>query len=140
MSVHQLDDCCWELVNPGEDDDKQHFEDAAGANSAVMRSRKRNPKSTASVRLLESPCWLVQCDGECEQVIDEEDEGITRHHESQAEAESTASAWEWVLAPALVGGPLAYCPEDRPEDTEAPLPSAEELEAAGQMRLPGVPS
>lgn len=138
MSIHQLSDCCWVLDGPAQDEGVRHFEDASGADAALTRAREEDPATKASVRLLPSPCWLVQCD-ECEYVIDEEDEGVF-HHESRAEAEKVVRLWEWTLVPGHLGGELAYCHEDRPEDAEPPVPSAAQQEAAGQMRLPGVPS
>lgn len=140
MSIHQLSFCCWVLENPGHDDDTRHFKDAGGADAALARAREESPGAKASVRLLPSPCWLVQCDGECEYVIDEEDEGIIFHHDTRAEASETVRLWEWALVPGTLGGELAYCPEDRPEDAEPPPPTAAELEAAGQMPLPGLPA
>lgn len=139
MSIHQLSDRCWVLDDPAQDEGERHFEDASGANAALTRAREEDPATKASVRQLDAPCWLVECD-ECGQVIDEYDEGHIYHHESRAEAEKTVRVWEWTLVPGHLGGELAYCHEDRPEDAEPPAPSAAQQEAAGQMRLPGVPS
>jgi len=139
MSIRQLDACCWELSNPGGEDDRQHFDSNARADAEVADLRKENPQSRASVALLPSRCWVVQCDGDCGQVIDEFDEGYICHHLTAAEAEKTARAWEWVLVPGPLGESV-YCPEDRPEGAELPPPSPAEQEAAGQIPLPGVPS
>lgn len=79
-------------------------------------------------------CWVVQCDGECEVTLDTEDEGYVFHHASFAKAESTARAYEWRHV-----GDLVFCETDAPADGEVPPPSPAELEAAGQLRLPGVP-
>ena len=139
MSIHQLDFRCWVLDDPSQDEGERHFKDAAGVNAALSGAREDDPGTKASARQLDAPCWLVQCDGDCEQVIDEYDEGYVYHHESRAEAEKTVRIWEWTLVPGTLGGELAYCHEDRPEDAEPPPPSAAELEAAGQMPLPGLP-
>jgi hypothetical protein len=138
MSVYQLSDRCWVFENPGHDDDTRHFEDSAAAGAALCRAREDKLETKESVRQLPSPCWLVQCD-ECEQVIDEEDEGITFHHESRAEALETIRLWDWVLVPGHLGGELAYCPGDRPEGVAPPAASAADLVAAGQQPLPGAP-
>lgn len=140
MSIHQSGFRCWVFENPGHDDDTRHFKDEASAGAAVTRAREDEPGTGASVRQMPAPCWLVQCDGECEYVIDEEDEGIIFHHDTRAEAEETVRLWEWVLVPGNLGGELAYCPEDRPEGVQPPLLTAAQQEAAGQMPLPGVPS
>ena len=75
----------------------------------------------------------VQCDGECETVLDEEDEGYIFHHDSRAEAEQTAAGYHW----ASDGDGRVFCEEDAPAGA-VPVPSPAELEAAGQLRLPGV--
>ena len=87
-------------------------------------------------RQLEERCWVVESDGECGQVLDEEDEGWVIHHDSAKGAHETAAAWEWKYS---ADGRFVYCPcSPPPEDAEPIPPSPAELEAAGQMRLPGV--
>lgn len=140
MSIRQLDYCCWELSDPGDEDDKRHLKDKARADTEIKEAVERNPESKASVTLLASPCWIVQCDGDCDVVIDQEGEGYTVHHEAAAEAQDTARSWEWAVMPGEFGGQAVYCPEDKPDDAELLPPSPADQEAAGQMPLPGVPS
>ena len=142
MSIRQFDFRCWELSDPADDEhDKRHFETAAEVNSELADIREGNPDTKATAREMDAPCWVVEDDGECGQMIDQEDEGYVVHSATLAKAEELARAWGWVLVP----GPganewLAYCPCGRPEDAPPPPPSPAELEAAGQLRLPGVPA
>ena len=78
-------------------------------------------------------CWVVQCDGECETTLDTEDEGYVYHHHSFAAALGTVRAYEWKQA-----GDRVFCEKDAPGDGQLPPPAPAELEAAGQLRLPGV--
>ena len=84
-------------------------------------------------RRLAGRCWVVQCDGECETILDTEDEGCVYHHHSRAAAMDTVKAYDWRYA-----GDRVFCEEDAPADGQVPPPTPAELEAAGQMRLPGV--
>lgn len=138
MSIYQETFRCWVLntgIDPSDhaDDDTRHFDTEADARDAYGED--------APVLQLPAPCWLVQCDGECEQIIDQEDEAYIIHHASRAEAEETARAYEWALAPddtLSAVTVLAYCPEDAPPGCGS-IPSPAEMESAGQMRLPGTP-
>lgn len=141
MTIHQLAFTCWEMTNPGGGEDQRHFDDQVQADIALAEILAGNPESKASVHLLDAPCWVIESDGECGQLLDEEDEGYVFHHATQAAAEETAAAWGWVLKPSPhFAGWLAYCPCGLPEGmgAAAPGPSPAEQEAAGQMRLPGV--
>lgn len=140
MTIRQLAFTCWELNDPRDDERKPHFGDQVQADLELSAILEEDPEAEASVRQLESPCWLAQCDGACGTVIDEEDEGVV-HHATYAGAEETVRAWNWVTVPGLFAaqGDLVYCPEDAPEDGTA-LVSPAEQEAAGQLRLPGAVS
>lgn len=138
MSIYQEHRRCWVLDTKADptdhgDDDTRHLNSEAEARAVFGED--------APVVQLAGPCWLVKCDGDCEAIIDEEDECYIFHHEARVQAEETARAREWVLAPDA-GSPvtmLAYCPEDAPAIGEVPLTPGQR-EAAGQQRLPGVPS
>lgn len=137
MTIHQLKEPCWELQPPTDDERRPHFTTEAAALEALKEDRENDDQPYASTRpvLLGAPCWLVRCDGDCEQVIDEEDEGYVIHHESRVAAEGTVASWRWAYS---ADGRSVFCPDDRPADaTPAPATPAE-LEAAGQQRLPGV--
>jgi len=108
MTIYQLPHRCWELQPPTDDERSPHYE-------------------------LDAPCWVVRCDGECEMVLDTEDEGYIFHHDSRADAERTAAGYHWASG----DDGRVFCEEDAPADAVA-VPSPAELEAAGQLVLPGV--
>jgi hypothetical protein len=136
VTIHQLEKPCWILDPNLATEGEPHYPDEASAISALREAKEENPDLTIITRPLGDRCWVVQCDGDCEQVIDEEDEGYVFHHGSRAEAEETIRQWHFVYG----AGDLVYCETDRPEGAEVPPPSPAELEAAGQLRLPGVAS
>jgi hypothetical protein len=132
VSIHQLADRCWELTDPADDERTPHYGDEAAAQAALKELRDEEPDTKASIRLLGSACWVTRCDGDCEAMLDEEDEGYIFHHESIADALETVRAYEWRTV-----GDSVFCPADAPDGAELPL-SAAEQEAAGQLPLPGV--
>lgn len=132
MSIYQLEEPCWELTDPADDERTPHFEDRAGADAALTALLAKAKDTKASIRLLEHRCWVVQCDGEDGYILDEEDEGYVYHHESIADALDSVAAYEWRRI-----GDSVFCPADAPEGSEPP-PSPAEQEQAGQLRLPGV--
>ena len=136
MTIHQLKDRCWELFPPLPGYDREsHYDTRAEARKALREALDEdcgvNPATSA--RQLEDRCWVIQCDGECEMHIDEEDECYISHCETPALAQEVVAAWHWRIA-----GDLVFCPADAPADGQVPPPSPAELEAAGQLRLPGV--
>lgn len=135
MTIHQLKDRCWVLdPEPPGEDYHRHHDTRADARTELRRALDEGftgPESKP--RLLDARCWVVRCDGDCEQHIDEEDEGFISHCESRTLAEEVMAAYQWAYH-----GDLVFCETDRPEGAELPPPSPAELEAAGQMRLPGV--
>lgn len=159
--IRQLKEPCWEITPrlPSEDHDP-HYDTRAEALAAIRETwdEDRNDHLGLTGVALERPwwrefrfrlsrlrpgaprprelpaCWVVQCDGDCEQVIDEE-ECWTVHHGSRREAEETVASWQWTYSG---DGRSVFCPDDQPEDAvPAPLTAAEQ-EAAGQMAIPGV--
>lgn len=137
MTIHQLPDRCWELQPPTDEERYPHFDTEAEALAALKEDRENHgePYPDTKPAQLGDRCWVVQCDGECKQVIDEEDECWTIHHDSRHGAEDTVASWRWAYS---ADGRSVFCPEDRPGDAVAAPPTPRELEAAGQMRLPGV--
>ena len=139
MTIHQLKDRCWELQPPLDDDRNPHYDNEAAALDALDEARDEAgdkdhlPDPATKPVQLASPCWLVQCDGECETVIDEEGEGYTFHHDSAADAGQTVVGYRWAFA----GDGRVFCEDDAPADAAVPLSRAEQ-EAAGQLVLPGV--
>ena len=136
MTIHQLPHRCWELQPPTDDERSPHYGTEAGALAALKEDRENHDAAYADTKpvQLEAPCWAVQCDGECETVLDEEDEGYIFHHDSRADAERTAAGYHF----ASDDHGRVFCEEDAPKSAGPMYPSAAELEAAGQLRLPGV--
>jgi hypothetical protein len=137
VSIRQLPACCHVFTDPAEDEER-HYADLQDASAALIEARKDNPETKAGTAHLDYRCWVVQCDGECEETLDEEGECTVYHHESIKEAEKTAAGHGYRLATGPLGETLAYCDEDAPEIAEAPPLSPEEQERAGQQRLPGI--
>lgn len=141
MTIHQLKDRCWELQPPADDDRQSHYHTEADAMQALTEDRDGDPEAYPDTKpvLLDVPCWLVECDGECETALDSEGDGYTFHCPSRQDAEAAARAYDWVVTAGPVSGDeLAYCPEDRPGDVPLLPPLPAELEAAGQLVIPGV--
>jgi hypothetical protein len=137
MSIRQLPSCCYVFTDPAEDGER-HYPDLQDASGALIEARKGNPETAAAVTRLGYRCWVVQCDGECEQTLDEYDEGVVYHHESPDEAAATAALFKFRLEAGPSGETLAWCEEDAPDSAEVPPLSPEEQERAGQQRLPGI--
>jgi hypothetical protein len=149
MTIHQLREPCWTItprlsdedgdpcydtradaladIREAWDTDREH---ARGLVATALerawwrefcwrlsRLRPGAPKPRQAGR-----CWVAACDGECEMVLDEEDECCVFHHGSAAEAGKTVASY-WVLdgvhaltAPVQCGGALRLWPV--PEDVE----------------------
>jgi hypothetical protein len=137
MSIRQLPSACYVFTDPAEDGER-HYPDLQDAAAALLEARKANPETKAGTARLGYRCWVVSCDGGCEQILDEHDEGVVYHHESFDEAAKTAAAFKFRLAPGPAGETLSYCEGDAPADAEVPPLTPEEQERAGQQRLPGI--
>ena len=158
MTIHQLEVPCWVIRPRPYLEDDNHYDTRAKALAAIWRDWDEDRDWTHDDQLrvrwraflyrlsrlrLDAPhprqkpgrCWVVQCDGECGAVIDEDDEGYVVHHGTRAEAEETVSQWEWVYS---ADGRLVFCGDDAPEDGQEPPLSPAEQEAAGQLVIPGV--
>ena len=138
MTIRQLKNPCW-VLRPSLDDERNpHYETKAEALGALSEARDDGEPAIKSdaVQLAER-CWVAQCSGECEQVIDEEDECWVIHCDTCKAAEDLARSWNWVYSP---DGRSVFCTGCAPENAEPVPPSPAELEAAGQLRLPGVAS
>jgi hypothetical protein len=137
MSIRQLPSCCYVFTDPAEDGER-HYPDLQDATAAQLKARKANPATTAAVTPLVSRCWVVSCDGDCEQTLDEHNEGVVYHHGSPDEAVATAALFKFRLQVGPLGETLAYCEGDAPADAEVPPLTPAEQELAGQQRLPGI--
>jgi len=157
MTIHQLPAPCWVIRPQLPRDDDNHYDTRADALKAIRRDWDEDRDWTSDDQLrarwreflyrlsrlrLDSPrprrhdyrCWVVQCDGDCELVLDTEGEDYVYHHGSAAEARKTVASYEWVYSP---DGRMVFCHEDAPEDGEEPPLSPAEQEAAGQLVIPG---
>ena len=146
MTIHQLKDPCWVLdPSPYGDDDygDPHYGTEIEAAKGLRELREERADDyperlaaamAARVKRDESPCWVAECDADgCNETYND-DEGGASHFPALATLEEWVRSDGWTTAEP----DLAYCWNDTPEDAPAPLPSPAELEAAGQLRLPGV--
>lgn len=144
MTIHQLKDRCWTLEpNPWGDSDCgiPHHKTWAEASEALAELRKErgpDPRDLADLERVrpeqgESPCWIAECDSPgCEETYSDEDSGGEHYG-------SADSLMTWMTADGWTTGvpDKAYCYGDAEGGTPPP-PSPAELEAAGQLRFPGV--
>ena len=158
MTIRQLGKPCFELEpNPYDFDEdglgSPHYatRDEAGKALAELREdRAPDPELLAElaavhVRELGMPCWVAECDaprgmeGTCGDTLGDEDEGPSCIH-----FETSDQVIDWMPYEGWVndGPDGALCYVHRPDDLDvepSPSPAPAELEAAGQLRLPGVP-
>jgi hypothetical protein len=100
--------------------------EAEGLTGAEWESRDYLPGQ------LPVPCLEVTCDGRCGQVL-AGDGDVAYCFASVAEARRAAARHGW-----LAGDGRAWCADDLPPGADPrPPASGAELEAAGQLRLPG---
>ena len=137
MTIHQLREPCW-VITPADDDGwSPHYGLWAEASAAATEIREDDPGSLAVAKKLPGPCWVAECDGTCEDLLG--DDGNPLHLHTAAEALDAMRRQGWtVIHGALSGDELAYCGNDKPGIAEPLPPSPAELEADGQLRLPGV--
>ena len=147
MTIHQLKAPCFVLDwGPHPDDEGlAHYDTRAEAEAALAGERDEDGGGLAPASIRELPylCWVAECDapegpeGTCGDTLGDDDEGPTCIH-----FESADELFEWMpdegWSRAGADGALCYdhgpdCPDELPASL-----SPAELEAAGQMRLPGV--
>lgn len=145
MTIHQLKEPCWVLrPNPWQDDrgGNPHYEsrdEALQTLAEVREDRDDDPDAIAHLAKVEpvqepAACWAAGCAGpDCGEDLINEDEGWIIHASSLPELYQSLDAYDWRLCPGE-----AYCPDCAPECSQVPPLSPAELEAAGQLRLPGV--
>lgn len=134
VSIHQLAYRCWELSDPADDERAPHFEDQADAGIALAELRLADLGTTASVRLLDAPCWVADCDAPgCEERYEDDEAGATHFPDAK-------TLQEWLPGDGwtAVEPDKAFCWSDSPQDAELPPPTPAQQEVAGQLRLPGV--
>lgn len=158
MTIHQLAKPCFVLDPDPYDDDEMHPHSATwGEASEDLRTlreeRGPHPEDLAElgpvkVKALPEPCWVAACNV-CEEEFEDESGG--NHFETVNEVEAVLGPYGWTYRggdtdefwPApdawthLHAGEV-FCPGCRPLDGKLPPPSPAELEAAGQLVLPGV--
>lgn len=147
MSIHQLKAPCFVLDwGPHPDDvGLAHYDTHAEAEAALAGERDEDGGGLAPARIRELPylCWVAECDapegpeGTCGDTLGDDDEGPTCiHFESADELFEWMPGEGWTRAGA--DGALCYdhgpdCPDELPASL-----SPAEIEAAGQLALPGV--
>ena len=150
MTIHQLKAPCWTLVPPPDDERDPHYGTWHEADEALRELREELGPDPLDLTALESvrakrldtPCWVAECDapdgpeGTCGETLGDDDEGPSCIHFETAEE---LSGWMPAECWTHFGPDGALCCAHSPHEAAGPLPSAPaELEAAGQLRLPGV--
>ena len=168
MTIRQLKEPCW-VLDPSPYDDEYgepHYKTRAEADDALRELREErgpSPEDLAElepvkVQALAGPCWVAECDapdgpdGICGEQYSDEDYG-GNHFTTPEEVIGRIGEDGWTYrggdvdefwpAPgswACGAAGLVRCGSHSPEDAPKPPPSPAELEAAGQLRLPGVTS
>ena len=151
MTIRQLPKPCF-ILDPspwGDDHGTPHYGTWAEADEALRERRgELGPDpldlasiETARVRRLDAACWVAECDaprgpeGTCGDTLGDEDEGpACIHFETVEELFGWMPAERWIR----VFADGALCWTHSPDNPEPPPPGPRELEAAGQLRLPGV--
>jgi hypothetical protein len=150
MTIHQLRKPCFTLDPSPWDDDHgtPHYRTRAEADEALRERREElspDPLDLASiettrVRQASSPCWVAECDGAdgpegtCGETLGDEEEGPSCIHFGSADE---VIAWMPGEGWTRRGADGALCWAGSGEREPVP-PAPAELEAAGQLRLPGV--
>ena len=150
MTIHQLKQPCW-VLDPAPDDERDpHYDTHAEAEAALAELREdtdpddpddRPLLAKSRPRRLDVSCWVAECDapdgpdGICGDTLGDEEEGPSCiHFESLEELYGWAPGEGWIQ----VFADNALCSAHNPDNPQPALLSPAELEAAGQMRLPGV--
>jgi hypothetical protein len=144
MTIRQLEKPCFLLdPSPYGDDDYgiPHYAAQAEAVKALADlydEYKGDPEGTARLKGVrvageDGPCWVAECDAPgCDEGYNDDEAGAS-HFETAAVLEEWIRPDGWTTT----GPDLAYCWTCSPEGV-APPPSPAELEAAGQLVIPGV--
>jgi hypothetical protein len=152
MTIRQLPKPCFTLdPSPWDDDEGEpHYDTHAEAEAALAELRDgtdpddpddRPLLAKSRPRRLDTRCWVAECDapdgpdGICGDTLGDEEEGPACVHFGTVEellGWMPGEGWTQVFAD------NALCGNHNPDNPEPPPPSPAELEAAGQMRLPGV--
>jgi hypothetical protein len=137
MTIHQLKDRCWVLdPNPygGGEAGILHFPNAdeAGAELVILQTERRADDRTR-VKRDGAVCWVADCDG-CGKRFTDDEAGGSHFGTVEGDLEDYLR-WDGWTRTAPDGCRCWAC---SPEDAALPEPTPAELEAAGQMRLPGV--
>jgi hypothetical protein len=144
MTLRQLKTACFTLdPSPYGDDDYgiPHYATWAEASEALTDLRKERGPDPLDLAGIESvhvkqgggPCWVAECDSPgCGESYESDEDGGNHF-------ETAAILGEWIRTDGWTtdGPDLAFCWTDSPEGS-APPPTPAELEAAGQLVLPGV--
>jgi len=152
MTIRQLKSSCFTLdPSPWNDEEgESHYGTHAEAEAALAElydetdpddPDDRPLLGKSRPRRLDAPCWVAECDapdgmeGTCGATLGDEDEGPSCIHFKVIEA-----LFDWMPGEGWVRifADNALCWNHSPDNPAPPQPSPAELEAAGQLRLPGV--
>jgi hypothetical protein len=151
MTIHHLRKPCFILDPSPRDEDAgtPHYSTWAEADEDLRERREElgpDPKDLASiektrVKQLGSPCWVAECDaphgmeGTCGNTLGDEEEGPSCIH-----FETVEELFDWMPGEGWIRvfEDNALCWVHSPDNPAPPPPSPAELEAAGQLVLPGV--
>jgi hypothetical protein len=149
MTIRQLPEPCWVLrPDPWQDGSNPHYATRAEALEILaflLKLREGDPEEAARLEGAQAcqedgRCWVAECDapdgpeGTCGETLGDDEEGPSCVcFETLEELLAWLPGEGWTRS----GPDGALCAGDSPDEAPAP-PAAAELEAAGQMRLPGV--
>lgn len=151
MTIYQLKKPCFLLDwGPHPDDEGHAHYDTHAEAQAVLAGERGDGDGDegelvqlAPARIRELPylCWVAECDapdgpeGTCGDTLGDDDEGPACIHFASAD-----ELFEWMPGEGWtrLGADGALCWTCCPEGAASPEPSPVELEAAGQLRFPGV--
>jgi hypothetical protein len=137
MSIHQINGPCWVVIPADNDEWSAHYDRWDDASGAAAEARAEDRTSKAMAERLPAPCWVAECDGTCEELLG--DDGNPLHCTTRTEVLDVMRRQGWTVTPGVISGDdFVYCAKDKPGSADPIPPSPAELEAAGQMRLPGL--
>ena len=149
MTIRQIKAPCWALRPQPDAERDPHYGTRHEADEALRELREEHGPDPLDLAALESvrakqldtPCWVAECDaprgmeGTCGETLGDEEEGPSCiHFETVEELSGWMPGGGWIR----VFADNALCGGHNPDNPALSQPSPAELEAAGQLRLPGV--
>lgn len=128
MAIERLGQPCWYASRPGSDEDDWHH--ASEIDTAKSAKELREDEPDAEVKVGQHPdrCFIVTCDGDCED-HPEDEECWNAHCPTRAAAEQWAESCGWIVT----RDGRVFCEDDAPECALADL--AVTTQIPGQLTL-----